>query len=194
MWSIVSDLVCNKRGQTSRPVVGFEIQPSCNIEANVSICDESLCVAISTISYTKIFLTLHRHGGRWRVTLFVLLDLSAAFDTVLLNRLSTSFGIRGSELQWFASYLFNRSQRVSFDQNLSDKFNLHCGAQGSCLGPLLFTIYASKLFEVIKKYLPQSHAYADDTQLYLSFNADLACSQTNQLKQWRSAYRLYDRG
>ena len=83
-----------------------------------------------------------------RVTLLVLLDLSAAFDTVdhgvLLNRLSTSFGIRGSALQWFASYLLNRSQRVSFDQNLSDKFNLHCGVpQGSCLGPLLFTIYAS---------------------------------------------------
>ena len=55
-----------------------------------------------------------------RVTLLVLLDLSAAFDTVdhgvLLNRLNTSFGVRGSALQWFTSYLLNRSQRVSFDQ------------------------------------------------------------------------------
>jgi len=93
-----------------------------------------------------------------RVTLLVLLDFSAAFDTVdhgvLLNRLSRSFGIRGSALQWFASYLLNRSQRVSFDQSLSDKFNLQCVVpQESCLGPLLFTIYASKLFEVIKNYL-----------------------------------------
>ena len=58
-----------------------------------------------------------------RVTLLVLLDLSVAFDTVdhevLLNRLNTSFGVRGSALQWFSSYLLNRSQRVSFDQNLS---------------------------------------------------------------------------
>ena len=58
-----------------------------------------------------------------RVTLLVLLDLSVAFDTVdhgvLLNRLNTSFGVRGSALQWFASYLLNRSKRVSFDQNLS---------------------------------------------------------------------------
>ena len=55
---------------------------------------------------------------------------------------------------------------MSFDQNLSEKFNLQCSIpHGTCLGPLLFTIYASKLFEVIKNYLPQSHAYAGDTQL-----------------------------
>ena len=68
-------------------------------------------------------------------------------------------------------------------KNLSEKFNLQCGVpQGSCLGPLLFTIYASKLFEVIKNYLPQSHAYADGTQLYLSFNADSACSQNDAVE------------
>ena len=51
------------------------------------------------------------------LTLLVLLELSAAFDTVdhdvLLNRLSTSFGVRGSAFHLFASYLSNRSQRVS---------------------------------------------------------------------------------
>ena len=41
--------------------------------------------------------------------------------------------------------------------------------QGSYLGPLLFTIYASKLFSIIKSQLPSAHSNADDTQLYLSF-------------------------
>ena len=115
-----------------------------------------------------------------RVTLLVLPDLSAAFDTVdhgvLLNRLSTSSGVRGSALKWLTSYLLKRSQRVSFDQNLSEKFNLQYGVpRGSCLGPLLFTIYASKLFEVMKNYLPQSRAY-------VSFNADSACSQNDAVE------------
>ena len=45
-----------------------------------------------------------------------------------------------------------------------------CGVpQGSCLGPLLFTIYVSKLFQILKHHLPSVHTYADDTQFYLSF-------------------------
>ena len=38
-------------------------------------------------------------------------------------------------------------------------------------------MYASKLFEVIKSYLPEVHAYADDTQLYLSFQSNSEADQ-----------------
>ena len=56
---------------------------------------------------------------------------------------------------------------------LSDRLHLPCGVpQGSCLGPLLFTMYASKLFQVIKEHLPSARAYADDSQLYMSFKSD----------------------
>ena len=61
-------------------------------------------------------------------TLLVLLDLSAAFDTIdhatLLLRLETSFGIEGKALGWFSSYLPNRSQRVVFGDGLSDRSHL----------------------------------------------------------------------
>ena len=111
------------------------------------------------------------------VTLLVFLDLSAAFDTVdhdiLISRLQSSFGIKGNVLNWFSSYLPNRTQCVTLSGCVSDSFSLKQGIpQGSCLGPLLFTIYASKLFQIIKTHLPDVHAYADDSQLYLAFKPD----------------------
>ena len=102
------------------------------------------------------------------VTLLVMLDLSAAFDTVdhgiLLHRLQSKLGLRDKALLWFKSYLAGRTQQVSVNGSLSDKFNLTCGVpQGSSLGPLLFTIYASSLFDILKSHLPSVHTYADDT-------------------------------
>ena len=104
------------------------------------------------------------------VTLLVMLDLSTAFDTfnhnILLTRLNEELGICGLALEWFRSYLAKRGQRVSTNGSLSERFSLECGVpQGSCLGPLLFLIYVSKLSRVVEDHLPHVHCFADDTDL-----------------------------
>ena len=69
--------------------------------------------------------------NKQHVTLLVLLDLSGAFDTIdhfiLLERLKSGIGIRGTALSWFASYLGNRSQQILIDGSLSMNFELPCG-------------------------------------------------------------------
>ncbi len=120
--------------------------------------------------------------NRQHVTLLVILDLSAAFDTVdhhiMLERLKSSFGIQDQVLKWFTSYLSNRSQFISVNGGTSTRFELKNGVpQGSCLGPLLFVLYVSKLFQILESHLPDAHAFADDNQLYVSFQPDSMSEQ-----------------
>jgi len=49
--------------------------------------------------------------------------------------------------------------------------------QGSCLGPLLFSIYTTPLFDIVSNHLPTVHCYADDTQFYLTFQPDDTAAQ-----------------
>ena len=107
-------------------------------------------------------------------TLLILLDLSAAFDMddhqMFLKRLCTEFGVSAEVLDWFPLYLSNRSQKVTADGVLSDRFSIDFGVpQGSCLGPPLFVIYSRELFNIVNEDSPNVHAYADDTQLYFPF-------------------------
>ena len=116
--------------------------------------------------------------------LLVLLALSAAFDTIehsiLLNVLQQDFGVVGTALNWFDSFLSGRKQRILVGDKTSDDFNLNCGVpQGSCMGPILFTLYVSRLFNIISQHLPSVHSYADDTQIYLSFRPCTIHSEIN---------------
>ena len=115
-----------------------------------------------------------------KITLLVLLDLSAAFDTVdhsiLLSRMNSYFGIGGVALDWFQSYLSGRTYCVRTDNVTSDISQLKYGhPQGSVLGPILFSMYTSPTADIIRKHGLKYHCYADDTQIYISVDP----TQTN---------------
>jgi hypothetical protein len=101
----------------------------------------------------------------------------------MLEILKSNFGVSGNTLGWLKSFLSDRKQFVSLNQVLSNSFPVTCGVpQGSCLGPILFLFYVSKLFEIIKKHLPSSHGYAGDTQLYLSFCPESSVCQNDAVR------------
>ena len=115
-----------------------------------------------------------------KVTVLALLDLSAAFDNIdhntLIKRLSMWYGISGTALSWFSSYLIDRYQRVKMANCFSAPLPTSCGVtQGSVLGPLLFTLYTTPLSSVIQTHNLDHHLYADDTQIFVS----LATPNTN---------------
>ena len=109
-----------------------------------------------------------------RVVCLILLNLSAAFDTVnhqlLLNRLKYMFGFGGVILDWIRSYLTERKQRVAIGDIQSDVVELAQGVpQGSVLGPILFSLYTSPLGDICHQHNVNFHAFADDQQSYFSF-------------------------
>jgi len=90
------------------------------------------------------------------VSLLCMSDLSAAFDTVdhgiLIERRRQSFGVQGFALSWIESFLCDRSQVVSFADELSSRSLLTCGfPQGSVLGPLLFLVYCADVIAIARR-------------------------------------------
>jgi hypothetical protein len=110
-----------------------------------------------------------------RGVILVLLDNSAAFDTLdhdlLLQCLENDMGITDLALNWFRSYLSDRYQSVILNNALSDPVLLRYGVpQGSVLGPKAFLMVTWVVERIAEMYGVSVHLYADDTQLYVSFD------------------------
>ncbi|TWW76568.1 RNA-directed DNA polymerase from mobile element jockey [Takifugu flavidus] len=147
------------------------------------------------LKVTNDLLIASDHG---LVSMLVLLDLSAAFDTVdhsiLLQRLEHVIGIKGTTLDWFRSYLSDRYQFAHVHGVPSSYSRVSHGVpQGSVLGPILFTLYMLPLGNIIRQHGINLHCYADDTQLYLSMKPEetekLVKLQTclKDIKSWMSS-------
>jgi len=138
----------------------------------------------------------------------VLIDLSAAFDTIdhklLLWTLEHRLGIKGQVLAWIKSYLTNRRQRVVINGVCSEEHVLSCGVpQGSVLGPILFSMYLIPVRDILQKHGIPYHFYADDGQIYLRIkpptpnhpetvaNAKLRLENcVNEIRTWLAVHML----
>ena len=100
----------------------------------------------------------------------IYLDLQNAFDTVNQNILQVKlkhYDIKGSNYDWFKSFICDWAQYTSLDlQESSTKIVSHGVPQGSVLGALLFIIFINDLNKSVKN--TKVHHYADDPNLLLT--------------------------
>lgn len=130
----------------------------------------------TTTALTTITDDLIKATDEGKVNCLVLLDYSKAFDTmdpnILCDKLSY-YNFAESAVLLIRNYLLNRNQRVVYNSKSSNLRYIHLGVpQGSILGPLLFSIYISDFYKVVSHC--NIHNYADDTQVYFSFDPDLS--------------------
>ena len=131
-----------------------------------------------------------------------MIDFSSAFDTIdhpiLVHRLHTDFGFTDTVLQWFPSYLTDRTHYVSLCNHCSAFTPVHSGVTlGSVLGPILFTMHTKPLSAIINSHSIIHHSFADDLQLQMSappdriswlFHSMQSC--ISDVKAWATANML----
>ena len=143
---------------------------------------------------------LHAIGSK-KAVLFVMLDLSAAFDTVdhgLLMTKLQQLGVVDTAAKWLSSYIENRKQVVTIKGHPSEPQAMDCGVpQGSVLGPLLFTLYTASLGQLLRSFNVRYQLYADDTQMWLPFHPSNLDNAINEMErcihavhQWMGHHRL----
>ena len=137
--------------------------------------------------------------------ILVMLDLSAAFDTIdhdiLVERMRTRLGVEGSALKWIRDYHTDRKQLVVINMNKSSPLPLRFGApQGSIVGPEDYKIYTLPVGDIVRKYDLTFNGYADDSSNHISFQinseSDFAnalhkvASSTDEVKAWMTQNKL----
>ena len=126
----------------------------------------------TAIALTRITDDILRGIDNNEITAVALLDFSKTFDTISHDVMCAKlkyYGLSTIAVALITSYLSNRQQMVLFNNERSNLFQILSGVpQGSVIGILLFSIYTTDILRSTKYCKVQ--AYADDTQVYISFS------------------------
>ena len=145
-----------------------------------------------------LFLSLNKGN----VSVLALLDFSSVFDTIdhpiLVHRHQTDLGFNDAVLQWFSSYLTDRTHYISLSNQCSAFAPGHSGVpQGSVLRPILLTMHIKPLSAIIDSQSTIHHSFADDLQLQMAAPPDRISellhsmqSCTCDVKAWVTANML----
>ena len=109
------------------------------------------------------------------ITLLVIMDLSAAFDSkihsFLFSVLENYFAVSGAALGWFRSYLAGRDFKVNIGEEYSSVKFLTIGVpQGSIGGRSLFNAYTGTLNMAVPSDTGLN-GFADDHSLQCTFSS-----------------------
>ncbi len=145
----------------------------------------------------KIINDIRLNSDSGKISVLVLLDLSAAFDTVdhniLLQRLENWVGLSGMVITCFRSYLKGRGYYVSIGEHKSKWTSMTCGVlQGSIIAPFHCTASFSllPLSQIMRKNQITYLSYAEDTHIYLALSPndyspiDSHCQCIDEINSW----------